>query len=130
MEKNIEDTKHLFKVLKIKENILSLSQKRKLNKEGYLVIPPKKKIKKKLKTLSKVTEKLIKLEGDRGGWEAKEKFYKKGKLFEYGTNRLGNLINKHKIFKELILVPELLAAAHEVTKCDIKIAGFNLRNPL
>ena len=67
MEKNIEDTKHLFKVLKIKENILSLSQKPKLNKEGYLVIPPKKKIKKKLKTLSKVTEKLIKLEGDRGG---------------------------------------------------------------
>ena len=46
MEKNIEDTKHLFKVLKIKENILSLSQKRKLNKEGYLVIPPKKKLKK------------------------------------------------------------------------------------
>ena len=46
MEKNIEDTKHLFKVLKIKENILSLSQKRKLNKEGYLVIPPKKILKK------------------------------------------------------------------------------------
>lgn len=27
-------------------------------------------------------------------------------------------------------MPELLAAAHEVTKSDIKIAGFNLRNPL
>ena len=58
------------------------------------------------------------------------RIYKRGKKFEDGTNRLGNLIEKHKCFRDLILIPEILSAAYEVIKSDIKVAGFNLRNPL
>ena len=57
--------------------------------------------------MRKVAKKLIKREGLRGGWEGKEKYYKKGKHFEKGTNRLGNLINKHPVFGDLITIPEI-----------------------
>ena len=80
--------------------------------------------------LNKVTSSLIKKEKDRGGWEGKEKHYRKGKKFEDGANRLGNLINKDQVFSDLILLPEILASAHEVIKGDIKIGGVDLRNPL
>ena len=44
-------------------------------------------------------------------------------------NKARNLVDKHKVFRELILMPEILAAAHEVIKSDIKIGGVDLRNP-
>ena len=82
--------------------------------------------------LNEVTEYLIKKEGIKGGWEGKElnEKYGKGLPFESGANRLGNLIEKHPIFKNLILIPEILAIAHEVIKSDIKVGGLNFRNPL
>lgn len=126
----IKNTKDLFQKLKISKNILSQQQKKFLNKKGFLLLHSIPFMKKNLKKLQSITNKIIENEGDRGGWEGKEKFYKKGKLFEKGTNRLGNLIEKHKIFRKMILIPEVLAASHEVIKSDIKIAGFNLRNPL
>ena len=42
----------------------------------------------------------------------------------------GNLINKNKIFIELLTLPEILASAREVIKDDIKIGVSDLRNPL
>ncbi len=43
---------------------------------------------------------------------------------------MSNLINKNKIFRDLILVPEILASAHAVIKSDLKVGGVDLRNPL
>ena len=126
----IKNTKDLFKKLNITSNTLSSKQKSFLKKKGYIVIPPTSFMRRNVKLMRRVSKKLIKKEGEKGGWEAKEKYYKKGKLFEQGTNRLGNLINKHKVFQNMILIPEILSAAHEITKSDIKIAGANLRNPL
>ena len=57
-------------------------------------------------------------------------FTKKENTLKKGTSRLGNLINKHKIFSKLIEVPEILKAAHEVIGSNIKVSGLNLRSPL
>ena len=45
----------------------------------------------------------------------------KGKLFEKGTNRLGNLINKSKVFGELMLIPEILSSAYTVINSNLKL---------
>ena len=126
----IKNTKQLFKSLNISKDTLSSNQKKDLSNKGFIIIPPTNFMKKNIKLLNIMTKKLIKKEGKKGGWEGKERHYKKGKLFEKGTNRLGNLINKHKVFQNLITMPEILAATYEVVKSDIKIAGLNLRNPL
>ena len=127
---DIKDTKELFRILNISNKTLSEDQKQSLHQNGYLIIPPTEYMLKNLKELNDKADELIQREGDRGGWEGKEEFYKKGKFFQEGTNRLGNLIDKHKVFRDLIQIPELLAASYEVIKSDIKIAGANLRNPL
>ena len=130
LKKEIKDTNHLFESLNISNNFLSKKQKKTLNSKGYLIFPPSNNIKRKLKKMNSISKKLILKEKDRGGWEGKEKHYKKGKLFEKGANRLGNLINKDKIFCELLIIPEILASAYEVIKDDLKIGGVDLRNPL
>jgi len=126
----IKNTNDLFKVLKIKKNFLNQKKRKFLDKNGYIIFEPNKDIKKKIKKLNLISQRLIKKEKDKGGWEGKEKHYKKGKLFEIGANRLGNLIDKDIIFKDLILMPEILTSAHEVIKDDIKIGGVDLRNPI
>jgi hypothetical protein len=127
---NIENTQELFKNLKITKDCLSKKQKNFLDKKGYIIFKPSNFIKQKIKKIGLAANKLIKIEKDRGGWEGKEKHYKKGKFFESGANRLGNLINKDKIFQDIILIPEMLSAAYSVIKKDFKIGGVDLRNPL
>ena len=55
---------------------------------------------KKRQTHEKSSKKINKKEGLRGG-KCKAR-YKKRETFEKGTNRLGNLINKHPVFGDLI----------------------------
>ena len=61
----------------------------------------------------KICDELIKKEGNRGGWEGKEKNkrYLTGEPFEPGAERLGNLVEKNKIFRDLLLVPEVIASS-------------------
>ena len=96
---SIDNSNELFSALNInKEKILSKNQKKFLVNEGYLIIENQ--IEKKLlKKLKIVSTKLIKQEKARGGWEGKEEYFKKGKEFDPGTNRLGNLIDKIKILR-------------------------------
>lgn len=126
---SINNSNKLFSALNInKEKVLSKNQKKFLLNEGYLIIENK--IEKKLlKKLKIVSAKLIKKEKARGGWEGKEEYFKKGKEFDPGTNRLGNLIDKNKNFKELIKIPQILVAADTVIKSKFKVCGFNLRDP-
>ena len=92
--KNIKNTDQLFRILKIKKNFLNENQKNFLNKNGYIVFKSSRNIKDKIKELNLVSQRLINNERDKGGWEGKEKHYRKGKKFESGADRLGNLINK------------------------------------
>ena len=132
LEIDIKKTEDLCKKINLDENVLTKTQKDFLNEEGYLIIPPTDFIKKNLNYLNQISKKLIDSEGINGGWEGKEqnKNYGKGIPFEPGTNRLGNLIEKHSFFRELLLLPEVITAAKEVIKSDIKLSGFTLRNPL
>ena len=130
LSSSIKNTDHLFKVLKIRKNFLKINQKKFLEKNGYLLFQPSKHLRGKIKKLRIISQKLIDKEKDKGGWEGKEKHYKKGKNFEKGANRLGNLINKNKIFRDLILLPEILSSASEVIQDDIKVGGVDLRSPL
>ncbi|MAV56378.1 MAG: hypothetical protein CMI79_02435 [Candidatus Pelagibacter sp.] len=125
----IKNTKELFRNLKIKEDILSSSQKKKLDQDGFVIFQKCGYMLKNLRSLNEEANRLIKSENDKGGWEGKEKHYKPGKKFEEGADRLGALVNKHDVFLGLITIPEILAAAHHVLKSDLKIAGVNLRNP-
>ena len=130
LKNEIKNTKQLFKILNISQQTLSAEQRNSLNDKGFVIIPPTTYILKNLKKLNKISEELIKIEGSKGGWEGKEKHYVVGKFFENGANRLGNLIDKHEVFRDLILIPEILAASYEVIKSDIKVGGVDLRNPL
>ena len=129
INKEINSTKELFRTLNIKDDVLSIEQKKFISDKGYLIIPPTDFIKKNLKRLNELTTNLIIKEGSRGGWEGKEKHYKEGKPFEVNCDRLGNLIEKNIIFGELILIPEILMIAYEIIKGDIKVGGLNFRNP-
>ena len=92
-DRPIKNTLEVFERLRIEKNLLSKKQKNFLESKGYLIIKPTNFKKKNLKKLSLAAKKLIEKEGKRGGWEGKEKYYKKGKDFEKGANRLGNLID-------------------------------------
>lgn len=125
----IKNTLELFENLNIDQNILSEDQKNKLDEEGYIVFENSKYINDNLKLLNQESDRLIEKEKDKGGWEGKEKYYQPGKKFEEGADRLGALINKHKVFRGLITVPEILASAYYLLKKDLKVAAVNLRNP-
>lgn len=125
----IKSTKDLFKKLKIDANTLTIDQKKFLETEGYLILKSPKFISENLINLRKLCSDLIAKEGSKGGWEGKEKNFKVGKHFEPGSDRLGNLVNKDEVFGKIILIPEILAAAYEVIKDDLKISGLNFRNP-
>ncbi len=129
-KKDINSTKELLERLDISNSILSLEQKTSLHENGYIVFPPNEFMRNNLARLNKASEQLIRTEGDKGGWEGKKKYYKKGKKFEEGADRLGNLIEKDEIFAGLIEQKEILASAYEVIKDDIKIVAVHLRNPL
>tara|TARA_B110000037_G_C17103096_1_gene498789 strand:+ start:529 stop:1434 length:906 start_codon:yes stop_codon:yes gene_type:complete len=124
------------KTKKIINSILDLSNfdnsswQEELDYNGYVVIRNSYYMKKNLNTLRRKSIELIKNEGDKGGWEGKEKYFKYGKKFESGAQRLGGLVKKDKSFLGLITIPEILMSAYHVIKDDIKICGLNLRNPI
>ena len=95
-----------------------------LDHNGFIVIEKSDYMLKNLEKLKKKSADLIKQEKDKGGWEGKEEYFKKGKKFESGADRLGGLVSKGKEFLGLIKIPEILDAAQYVTKNEIKICGL------
>ena len=68
ISKQINNTKELFKDLGIEKSALTEAQRSFLNDNGYLILPPTKFIRENLKRMNEITNKLIKSEGDKGGW--------------------------------------------------------------
>ncbi len=125
----IDSTQQLFDQLDIGPETLNGEQKAFLDENGYLLIPDVPTICDNMEELREQCENLINSEGERGGWEGKEQFYKKGKNFEPGASRLGNLYDKDPIFRKLITCPEILAGAQHVIQGEIKMGGADLREP-
>ncbi len=130
IDKEIKSTKDLIKKIEENSKVLKKKQLNFLNKYGYLIIKKNKYLKNNLKLFRSEIDKHIKKDGTKGGWEGKKTFYRKGKLFEPGAQRLGNLIEKNIIFSNLIIIPEILICARNVTKDEIKVCGLNFREPL
>ena len=101
INKEINNTKNLFESLNILNSTLNPEQKTSLHEKGYVIFPPNDFMKKNLDKLNQISKKLIEIEGDKGGWEGKEKYYKKGKKFEDGADRLGNLLEKDEYKVEI-----------------------------
>lgn len=126
----IKNTLDFFKQTNIDYNKIIEQSKCDLEERGYCIFENSSILRENIEELNFQAEKLIKEEGDLGGWEGKMQYYKKNKKFEDGADRLGALVQKHEVFRKLILCPEILSCAyHVVGRQDIKICGFNLRNP-
>ena len=77
-----------------------------LMKNGYLLLKPKKKywqwIEANPREIRTIIDRLIRKEGFKAGSEGKEKFtYKRNKKIEENATRLGNLLDKHPVFRKI-----------------------------
>ena len=96
---------------------------------GYCVIPKSDLVSENIDELRKIVDSLIKKESWRGGWEGKEEYMKYKKVFQSGTNRLGNLFNKDEVFRKLLCEENILKIAYAVLGDDIKIGALDMREP-
>jgi len=124
------ETKKIINSISKFTNFDNSNWKKELDENGFVLIRNSKYMKKNLNVLIKKSNELIEREGDKGGWEGKERYFKNGKKFESGAQRLGGLVKKDKSFLGLITIPEILMSAYHVIKSEIKICGLNLRNPI
>ena len=113
--KNNLTTKSTLANLNINENTLSQKHKNDLLENGYCLIHLTDQEWKKrsidLNIVSETIDELINAEGWKGGWDHIKGDIKKGQHPEKGAQRLNKLIVKHEQFKQLITLPEALAAS-------------------
>src|ERR1041384_1187655 len=94
------------------------ADRRQLDEQGYLVLPglmsPE-----LLDRLRGRIEELFGEEGAQAGSEFKQ---------EPGARRLANLVNKGRVFEEVILTPEVLEAMAHVLGPRFKLSSLNARS--
>ena len=94
------------------------ADRRQLDEQGYLVLPglmsPE-----LLERVRTRVEELFAEEGEQAGSEFKT---------EPGARRLANLVNKGRVFEEVILTPEVLAAMQHVLGERFKLSSLNVRS--
>ena len=97
--------------------MLTESARRQLDQVGCLllpgVMPPE-----LLASLRQRTEELFAEEGDRAGSEFKQ---------EPGARRLANLVNKGRVFEEIILTPPILECVAHILGPHFKLSSLNAR---
>ena len=126
--------KEILKLKEYKNNKLSSSQIEKLNSEGYLLLKPNKKIWEwigcKPKKLRNIIDGILKNEGLKAGSEGKEEnTVLKRKKIEKEANRVGNLLNKSSYFSKVATLPEIVWAASNIIKSEIKLSSILFREP-
>ena len=99
-------------------NDLTDSDRRQLDEQGYLVLPglmsPE-----LLASLRRRVDELFAREGVAAGAEFKQ---------EPGARRLANLVNKGRVFEQVILTPQVLAAMAHVLGPRFKLSSLNARS--
>jgi ectoine hydroxylase-related dioxygenase (phytanoyl-CoA dioxygenase family) len=97
---------------------MTAADRRQLDELGYLVLPglisPE-----LLQRLRARVDELFELEGALAGSEFKQ---------EPGARRLANLVNKGRVFEEVILTPEVLEAMAQVLGPKFKLSSVNVRS--
>jgi ectoine hydroxylase-related dioxygenase (phytanoyl-CoA dioxygenase family) len=98
--------------------MLSDAERRHLDEEGYLVLAglmsPE-----LLAALRRRIDEIFEEEGDQAGAEFKQ---------EPGARRLANLVNKGRIFEDVILTPRVLEAVEAVLGPRFKLSSLNARS--
>ena len=112
---------------------LTAAQKESLDRNGYLVLPPDQDYWRSkgtsLEEFRTILDDLSQKEGWRGGSEGKEDRVRPDKPLDPGSNRLGNLIEKHRAFRACITHPVVLAAARYIIGGEMKCSGVDMREP-
>lgn len=97
--------------------MLTGTQRHQLDEQGYLelpgLMPPA-----LLDALRRRVDELFAEEGDRAGSEFKQ---------EPGARRLANLVNKGRVFEEVIETPEVLDGMSQVLGVRFKLSSLNVR---
>ncbi len=130
---NIDDVLQYYQ---ISPSALTDAQRSTFDDLGYVVLPPDLEHLSKhgtsLEELRDVTDELSRQEGVKGGWEGMEFVIERepGKLADPGSARLGNLINKHRCFRALISMPEVLLGAQHLLGPDFRVSAVDMREPL
>lgn len=98
--------------------MLSAAQKRQLDEEGWLALPGLMS-RQLLSTLRTRVEELFEQEGGAAGAEFK---------MEPGARRLANLVNKGRVFEDVIRTPEVLECVAQVLGGRFKLSSLNVRS--
>lgn len=98
--------------------LLSVAQRRQLEDEGWLALPGLMS-RELLDALRQRVEELFEEEGAEAGSEFK---------MEPGARRLANLVNKGRIFEEVILTPMVLQCMAQVLGPRFKLSSLNVRS--
>jgi len=130
----INSVTDILKSKSYKDRKLSDFQLNQLDKEGFVLIEPKKEIWEwigcSVENLRSIIDNLKIQEGTNAGSEGKENILKnKNKTIEPGADRLGNLINKSPYMSKIATLPEMIWASYLIIKKDIKLSSVLFREP-
>ena len=125
----LDSVKTLLDKLEFRLNSNDQSFAEFFDENGYCVIPKSDLVSENIDEYRKIVDSLIKKESWRGGWEGKEEYMKYKKVFQLGTNRLGNLFNKDELFRRLLCEKNILKIAYAILGDDVKIGALDMREP-
>lgn len=129
----INDTTAALDAFDVTDDTLSPEQLASFDRDGFLVLPPDPDYWSRagvaLDDFCAELDRLVETEGWRGGSEGKEDIVSPTKQLDPGSNRLGNLIDKHSIFRKCIAHPKVLAAVRHVIGDDFKCSAADMRMP-
>lgn len=130
---SIESTNEALKLAGVSNETLTEFQRESLDEKGFCVIPMSQKrlraLGVDLGVMRLEIDRFVEEEGHYAGGEGKEEYIKAGKDFDLGARRLGNLIDKHPMFRKVMMIPEMLAGCYHVLKSDMHVSAMNMRDP-
>ena len=114
---------------------LTFDHRQQLDKQGYVVIslsPEEWRDREiNLDEFCRIVDELVEKEGWRGGRETlRGQKVRDGEHTEKDVQRLSVLVDKHPIFRQLMVDPYILAGAHHIIAGEMKLSDLQMRDPL
>ena len=106
--------------LGVRDDTLSVEQKEKLDRDGYLLLKGVLPLE-HVEAIRRRQQELLDAEGDKAGTEVHQ---------EHGTDRLSDLINKGEMYHIVLTEPKVLAAIAHVLDYDLRLSSLNSRSAL
>ena len=122
----IDSLNTVFQKYNIKRDLDGKNYGEFFRENGYYVLP---KSDLPVEKIAEIIDLLLEREAWRGVWEGKEEYMKYKKNFQPGAYRLGNLLNKHELFRKIITDKDILNICFQILGDDVKIGGLDMREP-